>query len=164
MPLPLLLTAVLLVPPAAVISTDFPDPDVIRAGSTYYAYSTSSSGRTVPVASAPSATGPWTIRGDALLTKPKRAGQGGFWAPDVSRRADGRYLMYFVAPIHDDRGPRCIGAARRQDAAGGARRHREGGGDLSRTPRSAHFTPSATALSPVTCEVSGPASVVGVSR
>ncbi|GGO05856.1 glycoside hydrolase [Microbispora rosea subsp. aerata] len=111
MTLPLLLTAVLLAPPAAVIPTNFPDPDVIRVGSTYYAYSTSSSGHTVPVASAPSATGPWTIRGDALLTKPKWAGQGGFWAPDVSRRADGRYLMYFAAPIHDDFGPRCIGAA-----------------------------------------------------
>lgn len=111
MTLPLLLTAALLAPPAAVIPTDFPDPDVIRAGSTYYAYSTSSSGRTVPVASASSPTGPWTIRGDALPTKPAWAGQGGFWAPDVSRRADGRYLMYFAAPVHGEYGPRCIGAA-----------------------------------------------------
>ncbi|MGN9786386.1 glycoside hydrolase family 43 protein [Nonomuraea sp. ZG12] len=110
-PLPLLLTAVLMAAPAAVIATDFPDPDVIQAGSTFYAYSTSSSAGVIPVADAPSATGPWTVRGDALPVKPSwAADKGGFWAPDVSRRADGRYLMYFAAPIREP-GPRCIGAA-----------------------------------------------------
>ncbi|MEV5413000.1 glycoside hydrolase family 43 protein [Thermopolyspora sp. NPDC052614] len=100
--------------PQAVITADFPDPDVIRVGSTFYAYSTSSSGRTVPVASAPSASGPWTIRGEAMPDKPSWVGciQGdcGWWAPDVSRRADGRYLMYFSAPS-PAAGRRCIGAA-----------------------------------------------------
>ncbi|GII67081.1 glycoside hydrolase [Sphaerisporangium krabiense] len=96
--------------PVAVITADFPDPDVVRAGSTLYAYSTSSPAGTVPVASAPSATGPWTMRGDALPGKPSWAGEGGFWAPDVSRRADGRYLMYFTAPSAAA-GRMCVGAA-----------------------------------------------------
>jgi hypothetical protein len=96
--------------PTAVVQTDFPDPDVLRVGSTYYAYSTSSGSGRTPVASAPSATGPWTVRGDALPDKPSWAGNGGFWAPDVSRRADGSYLMYFTAPDTAS-GRMCIGTA-----------------------------------------------------
>lgn len=61
--------------PTAVIATDFPDPDVIQAGPTVYAYSTSSSAGTIPVASAPSGSGPWTIRGDAMPARPS-------WATD----------------------------------------------------------------------------------
>ncbi|MFC4052392.1 glycoside hydrolase family 43 protein [Actinomadura syzygii] len=97
-------------PPKEVI-TDFADPEVIQVGATVYAYSTSSSRGTVPVASAPSASGPWTIRGDALPTRPSWAAkEGGFWAPDVSRRADGQYLMYFTAPSAANE-RMCIGAA-----------------------------------------------------
>ncbi|WP_329079946.1 MULTISPECIES: glycoside hydrolase family 43 protein [unclassified Streptosporangium] len=96
--------------PVAVIAADFPDPAVIRAGSAFYAYSTSSSAGTIPVAGAPSASGAWTMRGDALPAKPSWAGEGGFWAPDVSRRADGRYLMYFAAPSATAQ-RRCVGAA-----------------------------------------------------
>ncbi|MFC4013892.1 family 43 glycosylhydrolase [Nonomuraea purpurea] len=102
--------AALAVAPAAVIKTDFPDPDVIQVGSMYYAYSTSSGSGRIPVASASSATGPWTVRGDALPAKPSWAGNGGFWAPDVSRRSDGRYLMYFTGPSTAT-GRMCIGAA-----------------------------------------------------
>src|ERR1044071_9096939 len=80
------------VPPAGGINRDFPDPEVLQAGSTFYAYSTSSSPGRVPYATAAAATGPWTVRGDAMPQKPSWAGNGGFWAPDVSRRADGRYL------------------------------------------------------------------------
>ncbi|MEU4573405.1 family 43 glycosylhydrolase [Nonomuraea sp. ATR24] len=104
------------VPPAAVISTDFPDPDVIEAGGTFLAYSTSSGAGNIPFATAPAADGPWTVRGDALPVRPSWAvacGGGadcGLWAPDVSRRPDGRYLMYFTAPSAAA-GRRCIGAA-----------------------------------------------------
>ncbi|TXK34234.1 family 43 glycosylhydrolase [Nonomuraea sp. C10] len=98
------------VAPAPVIRADFPDPDVIQVGSTFYAYSTSSRPGRIPVASAPSATGPWTVRGDALPAKPSWAGDGGFWAPDVSRRPDGRYLMYFTGPSTAT-GRMCVGAA-----------------------------------------------------
>jgi glycosyl hydrolase family 43/carbohydrate binding protein with CBM35 domain len=96
--------------PAALLQADFPDPDILQVGSDYYAYSTSSWAGRTPVAEAPSATGPWTVRGDALPQKPAWAGGGGFWAPDVSRRADGSYLMYFTAPDTAS-GRMCIGTA-----------------------------------------------------
>ncbi|WP_217280850.1 family 43 glycosylhydrolase [Kibdelosporangium persicum] len=98
------------VPPASVINADFPDPDVLQVDGTYYAYSTSSWAGRVPVASAPSPSGPWTVRGDALPIRPSWAGNGGFWAPDVSRRGDGRFLMYFTGPSTAT-GRMCIGAA-----------------------------------------------------
>jgi hypothetical protein len=105
------------VPPAPVINRDFPDPDVLQAGGTYYAYSTSSSPGRVPYATASAPTGPWTVRGDALPQKPAWAGNGGFWAPDVSRRADGRYLMYFTGPSTAT-GRMCLGAALADSPAG----------------------------------------------
>ncbi|SEH01197.1 Carbohydrate binding module (family 35) [Nonomuraea solani] len=105
------------VAPAAVISSNFPDPDILQVGSTFYAYSTSGSAGRIPVASAPSATGPWTRRGDALPNKPSWAGTGGFWAPDVSRRPDGRYLMYFTGPS-TAAGRMCLGAAVADDPLG----------------------------------------------
>ncbi|MFC4852701.1 family 43 glycosylhydrolase [Actinophytocola glycyrrhizae] len=105
------------VPPPAVIGQDFPDPEVLQVGGTYYAYSTSSSPGRVPYATAPAPTGPWTVRGDALPQKPAWAGNGGFWAPDVSRRADGRFLMYFTGPSTAT-GRMCIGAALADNPAG----------------------------------------------
>ncbi|ALG09468.1 family 43 glycosylhydrolase [Kibdelosporangium phytohabitans] len=102
--------AIAAVPPEAVITADFPDPDVLQVGTTYYAYSTSSRAGRVQVASAPAPSGPWTVHGDALPGKPAWAGNGGFWAPDVSRRTDGRYLMYFTGPSTAT-GRMCIGAA-----------------------------------------------------
>ena len=105
------------VPPSLVIGSDFPDPEVLEAGGTYYAYSTSSGAGRVPYATAPSPAGPWTIRGDALPQKPSWAGDGGFWAPDVSRRADGRFLMYFTGPSVAT-GRMCLGAALADGPAG----------------------------------------------
>jgi beta-xylosidase len=105
------------VAPGLVINRDFPDPEVLQVGGTYYAYSTSSSPGRVPYATAPAAAGPWTVRGDALPQKPAWAGNGGFWAPDVSRRADGRFLMYFTGPSTAT-GRMCLGAALADSAAG----------------------------------------------
>jgi arabinan endo-1,5-alpha-L-arabinosidase len=103
--------------PQLLINANFPDPDVLQAGSTYYGYSTSSASGRVPYATAPGPNGPWTIRGDALPTKPGWAGNGGFWAPDVSRRADGKYLMYFTGPSVAV-GRMCLGAAIADSPAG----------------------------------------------
>ncbi|HEX2132794.1 MAG TPA: family 43 glycosylhydrolase [Actinophytocola sp.] len=105
------------VPPTVLIDHDFPDPEVFEAGGTYYAYSTSSFLGRVPYATAPDPFGPWTARGDALPQKPSWAGGGGFWAPDVSRRADGRFLMYFTGPSVAT-GRMCIGAALADSPAG----------------------------------------------
>ncbi|MGM1062689.1 family 43 glycosylhydrolase [Saccharothrix sp. Mg75] len=96
--------------PPLVIADEFPDPDVVQVDGTYYAYSTSSGHGRVPYATSASPRGPWSVRGDVLPDKPAWAGDGGFWAPDVSRRADGRFLLYFTAP-GAAAGRMCLGAA-----------------------------------------------------
>ncbi|GHJ47363.1 hypothetical protein Cs7R123_47050 [Catellatospora sp. TT07R-123] len=96
--------------PAMVIGSDFPDPDVTKFDGVYYAYSTNNGNGNVPVASATSLTGPWTRRGNALPTLGSWASGGLTWAPDVSRRADGKYLLYYTARSVSA-GRQCIGAA-----------------------------------------------------
>ncbi|WP_163508917.1 family 43 glycosylhydrolase [Fodinicola acaciae] len=106
--------------PAPLIARDFPDADVLVDGGNYYAYSTNSSygGRlvNVPIATAASAAGPWTASGaDVLPTLPgwvttdPSNGTKNVWAPDVSRRDDGVFLMYYTA--RHSSGLQCIGAA-----------------------------------------------------
>lgn len=103
--------------PTLLIDRDFPDPSILSTDMADYAYSTSSryAGRwiNVPVAEADTLTGPWVAAGiDALPTLPAWAvagRDGDVWAPDVTERADGVYLMYFAAPEKD--GEQCIGAA-----------------------------------------------------
>lgn len=96
--------------PALVIGSDFPDPDVIRVGGTYYAYSTNNGNGNVPVATSTSLSGPWTRRPDAMPTLGAWANGGLTWAPDVSQRADGRFLLYYTARSRAV-GRQCIGAA-----------------------------------------------------
>src|SRR5687768_6233616 len=96
--------------PALVIGSDFADPDISRFDGTYYAYSTNNGFGNVPVASAPSITGPWTRRGNALPNLGAWASGGLTWAPDVSRLADGRYLLYYTARSVAA-GRQCLGAA-----------------------------------------------------
>lgn len=98
------------VAPPLVIGSDFPDPDISRFDGTYYAYSTNNGHGNVPVATASFIMGPWIRRGDALPTLGAWASSGLTWAPDVSRRADGRYLLYYTARSRAV-GRQCIGAA-----------------------------------------------------
>src|ERR1700754_4141919 len=81
--------------PAEIIGEDFPDPDVFEQKGTWYAYSTNNGRGTVPGASAPSANGPWTIRGDAMPGGPASswAQPGRTWAPDVYPNGDGTYTL-----------------------------------------------------------------------
>jgi arabinan endo-1,5-alpha-L-arabinosidase len=113
--------------PQPVITRDFPDPSAIQTDTGWYAYSTNSSygGQVVnvPVATAPAATGPWSAGGtDALPTLPgwvaydSGSGSHDVWAPDVSRRDDGTYILYYTA--HDTSGLQCIGAATATTPAG----------------------------------------------
>ncbi|GLY22248.1 family 43 glycosylhydrolase [Micromonospora sp. NBRC 101691] len=96
--------------PALVIGSDFPDPDILKVGDTYHAYSTNNGNGNVPVATATSLTGPWTRRGNALPTLGAWASSGRTWAPEVFRRADGRYVLYYTA-LSRSVGRQCIGAA-----------------------------------------------------
>ncbi|AKU17719.1 family 43 glycosylhydrolase [Luteipulveratus mongoliensis] len=102
--------------PHLVIAQNFPDPDVSRFGNTYYAYATNQ-GLTVPYATASSVNGPWTIKGDALPVLGTWADAGWTWAPDVSQRADGSYLMYYTARSRAT-GRQCIGTATAATPAG----------------------------------------------
>jgi hypothetical protein len=98
--------------PADVIGEDFPDPDVFQSGNTWYAYSTNNGRGHVPVASAPSANGPWTIRGDAMPGGPSAgwAQPGRTWAPDVYPNPDGSFTLTYTA-WHKASGRQCIGVA-----------------------------------------------------
>ncbi|PRX43878.1 glycosyl hydrolase family 43 [Prauserella shujinwangii] len=97
--------------PRLLLDANFPDPDVNRFGSHYYGYATGTRDTRAPVATAPSPAGPWRARGDALPERPAwMARKSGIWAPDVVRRADGDYLMYFSGARGAD-GTMCIGAA-----------------------------------------------------
>jgi arabinan endo-1,5-alpha-L-arabinosidase len=92
------------------LDRDFPDPAVATDGSTYYAYATASAGLDYQTATAPSPSGPWTWTGTDAMPNPPSWSDGGYWAPDVSRRSDGSWLMYFTA--HDPGlGHECVGVA-----------------------------------------------------
>lgn len=98
-----------------VINRNFPDPHVLTADGTHYAYGTNTAGFNVQVATATDPTGPWQQRPDALphpppWVGPSETGSLNIWAPDVSARADGSYLLYFTAH-HAASGRQCIGAA-----------------------------------------------------
>lgn len=107
-------------PPKAAFDAAFPDPDVLSFGISYYAYSTnvgySDGPRNVPVRQAAlTMDGSWRDKGDALPKLPpwvgrNRAGNFNVWAPDVSRRADGKFVMYFAAN-NKANNHQCIGAA-----------------------------------------------------
>lgn len=98
--------------PTRVMSAKFADPGAIKVGKTYYAFSTRGSAGHVPVASAPSARGPWKIQAADGLPKlgawanPRKQ----VWAPDVSGRPDGSFLLYYSA-WSDKYGHMCVGAA-----------------------------------------------------
>lgn len=102
-----------------VINHDFADPGLLRSRGAYYAYSTMSRyGNAlwhVPVARAEQVTGRWTVLRDAMPRLPRwvdqsAPGEGNIWAPDVSTRRDGSYLLYFTARSAAQH-LQCIGAA-----------------------------------------------------
>ncbi len=97
--------------PKKLIAEDFPDPDIVRVGNTWYAYATNNF-RHVPVASAPTIDGPWTVRGDAMPggPSPSWATAGFTWAPDVFRNPDNTLTMTYTAR-HTASGKQCIGTA-----------------------------------------------------
>lgn len=103
-----------------VLDRDFPDPDVLRMGDTYYAYATNSEDMNIQAARSPDLAH-WEMIGEALPDLPAWAVQdfGWAWAPEVFSPADGKYVMYFTArfAIGFD-GRQCIGLATSDDPAG----------------------------------------------
>jgi beta-xylosidase len=92
-----------------VWSHDFPDPFVLRAGGTYHAYGTNGEGGNVQTLTSRDLVH-WTRGRDALPHLGGWALIGKTWAPEVVRRADGKYVLYYTAASIDPTG-QCIGSA-----------------------------------------------------
>jgi beta-xylosidase len=93
-----------------VLRSDFPDPFVLNANGTYYAYATNGSGKNIQTAQSPDLVH-WTVGRDAMPALPKWAKLGGsyVWAPEVIANGSG-YLMYYTA--RDKAADRqCVGVA-----------------------------------------------------
>ncbi|MCP9950792.1 family 43 glycosylhydrolase [Actinomadura madurae] len=107
-------------PAEPVIDGSFADPTVIKVAGTYFAYGTNNADATMPVATAPSPTGPWRVSpGDGLARLPAWAAAGWTWAPEVvpPRGGSRSYLLYFSARRKDG-DEQCVGVATASSPAG----------------------------------------------
>ncbi len=98
-----------------VLDENFPDPGVLRVGSTYHAYSTNSAGANVPHAVSRDLVH-WEVQGDAMPALPRWARGGRTWAPEVAQIGKA-FVLYFTAQ-DDASGRQCIGAATAASPAG----------------------------------------------
>ncbi len=109
-----------------VYGGDFPDPSVMRVGSTYYAYATNTGGKLLPAMTSTnlrtwrarySETGRWW-ENDALAKAPSWARRHwahgkwrvSTWAPSVARVA-GRYVAAYAAPVSVEPRKMCLSLA-----------------------------------------------------
>jgi beta-xylosidase len=99
----------------AVFCDDFPDPFVLRVGTSYYAYSTNTSGFNVPVLSTHGlfSTGG---RRDALPQLPAWSEPGWVWAPAVVAHGSG-YLLYYSTRDRSS-GQECLSVAASDNPTG----------------------------------------------
>lgn len=97
-----------------VIRDDFADPSGFFAvDNTWWAFGTQKGNTHVQIAESGNFDGQWNVRHiDALPILPDWVDQGNplIWAPDVSQRKDGNWLMYFSAQLKGTN-KHCIGAA-----------------------------------------------------
>jgi arabinan endo-1,5-alpha-L-arabinosidase len=95
---------------APVLDQDFPDPDVLGADGTYYAYATNGNQLNVQVAESDDFEHWSVLSEDALPQLPSWIVPGKTWAPEVTAIAPGSYVMYFTAANFRP-SVQCIGAA-----------------------------------------------------
>jgi hypothetical protein len=76
---------------------DFPDPDVILVGQTYYAYATNSVAGNIQIIASNDLTH-WTAVGNALPSLPSWATPDNTWAPSVDQVA-GRFVLYYAVDV-----------------------------------------------------------------
>jgi len=93
---------------APAFDADAPDPDVIRVGSTYYAYTTGTYLTNIPVLTSTDLQ-TWVRAGDALPVMPSWSEPGRTWSPGVVFLA-GRYVMYYTTEVTAT-GAQCISMA-----------------------------------------------------
>jgi hypothetical protein len=94
---------------------DFPDPDVITVGRTYYAYATNSVAGNIQIIASQDLT-QWSAIGNALPSLPSWAKPNNTWAPSVTR-ANGSFLMYYAVDVAAT-GAQCISVATATSAQG----------------------------------------------
>ncbi len=90
---------------------DFPDPSVIRVGTTYFAFATQAAGGHPAIQRLVSADHEnWATPAvpDALAALPSWADDSGTWAPEVTQIGN-RYVMYYS--VHAAGGTHCLSAA-----------------------------------------------------
>ena len=92
-----------------VYRSDFPDPFVLRAGDTYWAYGTQGPEGNIQVLRSSDLVH-WRRAGDALPQLPDWATSGNTWAPEVLRLRDGTFVLYYVA-YATHVGRQCVGRA-----------------------------------------------------
>ena len=89
---------------------DFPDPDVLLAGGTYFAYATNSVAGNIQIAESTNLTD-WTSVGNALPGLPAWATPDATWAPAVAL-IGGEYVLYYAAEVAGPGGgEECISVA-----------------------------------------------------
>ncbi|PYH38201.1 glycoside hydrolase family 43 protein [Aspergillus neoniger CBS 115656] len=98
--------------PWLALDTDFPDPGFVQADDgTWYAFGTNGNNRTVQVAKSTDFK-TWTLLDkEALPTLAGWETQIDHWAPDVVRRNDGKYILYYSGEAQSDLRHHCIGTA-----------------------------------------------------
>jgi hypothetical protein len=89
---------------------DFPDPFVLRVGSTYFAYGTNSTEGDIQIIQSTNLS-QWSAVGSALPDLPTWAKPGGTWAPSVLQ-VGGTFVLYYAAVVAGSvGGQECISAA-----------------------------------------------------
>ena len=96
---------------------DFPDPFVLRAGSTYFAYGTNSAEGNIQIIESTNLS-QWSVVGNALPNLPSWAKSGGTWAPSVLQ-IGGTYVLYFAAVVAGSTNDEeCVSAATASEPQG----------------------------------------------
>lgn len=85
-------------PGGPVYPYDFPDPDVIEVGDTYYAYGTNAASGNVQIITSTDLAH-WTLVGDALPQLASWATPGYTWAPSVIDD-NGTFLLYYTVATY----------------------------------------------------------------
>jgi hypothetical protein len=89
---------------------DFPDPDVILVGGTYFAYATNSVGGNIQIIESTDLIH-WSALGDALEDLPAWAAPNATWAPAVLQ-IGGSFVLYYAASVAGrGGGEECISVA-----------------------------------------------------
>jgi beta-xylosidase len=86
-----------------VDDVDFPDPFVLKAGDTYYAYATNGADKQVQTLTSKDLVH-WKRGPDALPKVGPWGYNGATWAPEVLALADGTYVLYYTSS-------QCVGRA-----------------------------------------------------